>query len=147
MSNISNLFETESERVVFTQAQEKLTLQERTELHDFFRGCHTATTTAKGVTGAAIAVWMAYASRKLQQRRIKVKPLYPMAAGVGIAIVVFQALTPTIYDNEKKRLAQIASPNVVEVVETLAPIIKDGSNAYQVSKFFENDSIISKDQN
>lgn len=140
MSNIIDLFETDGERAVFTRAQSQLTLEERQNLQTFFKGCHTATTTAKGISGAAIAVWMAYASRKLQQRRVKVKPLYPMAAGVGIALVVFQALTPSIYSNEKKRLMQTASPNVVEVVESLEPILNGGSNTYQVSKFFQNDS-------
>lgn len=129
-------FPSESERRVFDDAVKQLTAEERQEMGVFFNGVQTATTTAKGVTGAAIAVWMAFASRKLQQKRVRVRPLYPLLAGVGLAVVVFQAVTPAIYDNEKTKLAQIASPNVVRVVESVEPIVARGANAHQVAKLF-----------
>lgn len=147
MTSITEKFISDAERVVYERAEAQLTDTERNELNSFFNGCQTATTTAKGVTGAAIAVWMAYASRKLQQRRICVKPLYPMAAGVGIALVVFQALTPAIYDNEKKRLALTASPAVIETVESLEPIIGGGANAFQVAKLFQDPQKVPKGPN
>ncbi|GMM28654.1 hypothetical protein DAMA08_013700 [Martiniozyma asiatica (nom. inval.)] len=136
-------FPSSDSQSTFDYLNSTLTVGDCQQLENFYQGCHNTSTTAKGCSAGAIALWMGWATKKMKQQRIRVRPLYPMLAGVGVAVIVFGAVTPSVYKSKIARLEELQnlgeiSPRVVEMIGVLDEVADKGKNAWYLAKYFKD---------